>query len=336
MERLTRADGDWPLFVEWPDDARALVSREAARGAARFVLTRSALATAQQAGLLDTVLSRRCIAPRSLKRAVRGELLEAEQRVTDGWHVMKAADTGLGFEGFPAGHAVLTARRDSLKHLMAKLDETVEFVPRPLEAFGDPIGGDDLARKTVGDAASDALELSRFLPGTLYADDLGLRMLADGLGVSSCSTVSIVQALAESGGIPTSVRDEALADLVEWHYCAIPPSAELLVEAMSPARSGEGRRWIFGLLAAQQLELGVAARILVRAVRLVALQPVVTFGIGEMVRMGLDALKSRAPHAVVAHAVASLAARELALLPAALRGLNAACQEFRMRSEKRV
>ena len=59
----------------------------------------------------------------------------------------------------------------------------------------------------MGQSSNDALELAMFLPGVLYADDLGLRKFGQGLGVSSFSTVSLIQVLAEEGVLKALERD---------------------------------------------------------------------------------------------------------------------------------
>jgi hypothetical protein len=98
-------------------------------------------------------------------------------------------------------------------------DTTLEFVPRPLEAFSDPRTKDRVIRARLGDRSNDALELAMFSP-VLYADDLGLRKLGNGFGVSSFSTVSLIEVLAEVGIVPSHERDKLLVSfVVQTTFC---------------------------------------------------------------------------------------------------------------------
>ena len=92
----------------------------------------------------------------------------------------------------------------------------------------------------------------------------------------SFSTIALVQVLAESGVLTASARDKILVDSVERHYNAAIASHELLVEAAAPSRTLHATRSTFALLAAPAMDMLGAARILVRAIKSLALSPIRT------------------------------------------------------------
>jgi len=167
-----------------------------------------------------------------------------------------------------------------------------------------------------------------FAPGVLYADDLGLRKVGNGLGVSSFSTVSLIQVLAEEGIINSLERDKLLVSLAERHYFVIEVSPEVLLEALAPGRPLQTVRDVFSLLAAPTMNVDTAATTLVRAVRMVALQDVKTTTAGRVIGDGLEAMALSFPPLAVAKAVIRAANAQLALLPRELQLVKAASVEF--------
>ena len=232
------------------------------------------------------------------------------------------------FQELEAGHPALVAERDSIRNLFTWADTNVAFVPRPLEAFSDPRTKDREARASLGDSSNDALELAMFSPGLLYADDLGLRKLGNGLGVSSFSTVSLIQVLAEEGVLGSHQRDELLVSLAERHYFVVEVSSEMLIEALAPGRPVQTVRDVFSLLAAPTMNVDTAATTLVRAVKTVALQDIKTTTAGRVIRDGLEAMALSFQPLAVARAVVRAASTELALLPRELQLVKGASVEF--------
>jgi hypothetical protein len=178
------------------------------------------------------------------------------------------------------------------------------------------------------DRSNDALELVLFSPGVLYADDLGLRKIGNGLGVSSFSTVSLVQVLAEKGIVESHERDKLLVSLAERHYYVIEVSPEMLIEALAPGRPLQSARDVFSLLAAPTMNVETAATTLVRAVKTVAMQDIKTTTAGRVIRDGLEAMASSFQPLAVARAVIRAANAELALLPRELQLVKGASVEF--------
>jgi hypothetical protein len=294
------------------------------------VLTRSALFTAQVLELLPLLMrSRRCIAPRSLRDEIRAELADATERVEQGWTVVAASERGLAMESLNAGDSILVRRRDSIRSLLEWADHNVTFLPRPLETFGDSRMHGGEMRSQLGESSNDALELSLFTPGVLYADDLGLRRLSNGLGVSSFSSIALIQVLAEVGLVAPDERDRLLVDSVGRHYCFLEVSPELLMEALAPGRAVQTIRDVFSMLAAPPMDIDSASRVVVRAVRLLVSQTVRTTTAAQIARHALEMMSTHFEAVAVAAAVNRAADAELSLLPRELGAVKAVCAVFR-------
>ncbi|HEY2981134.1 MAG TPA: hypothetical protein VGJ22_08135, partial [Anaerolineales bacterium] len=330
MEELSRPDGDKPLYVEWADDERRRASRDAARARGATVLTRSALATAQAFDFLPLLArDRQCIAPRSLRDELRGELTEAEEHVRDGWKVLAASDQGFAIHEREPGHPDLVRRRDSVRALLEWADANVAFVPRPLEAFGDSrLNGRDM-RKRLGESSHDALELALYYPAVLYSDDLGLRRLADGLNAKSFATPAFVQVAAEHGWMSGQALDRLLVTLAERHFNSLEASPEMLLEALSPGRSMRARDETFALLAGPSMDVLSAARTVVRAVKAGALRTLKITTTEQLVTHGLVAMALKFPLPSILRAMITVADAELALLQNDLRAVKGACAAFK-------
>jgi tetratricopeptide (TPR) repeat protein len=330
IRELSKPDCGRPVFVEWSDRDGNVASRQAARQNRPLVVTRSSLFTADALAITDLVArSRQCVAPRSLRDEIRAELIEAEERVKDGWKVIAAGERGLIFQGLEPGHPSLVHQRDSVHALLDWADAHVEFLPRPLEAFGDPRTQNAETRSNLGESSNDSLELALHAAGVLYADDLGLRVIAKEFGASSCSTVSLIQVLAESGAVGAEERDRMLVDLVERHYNAVPVSPEILVEALAPSRTVHAAREVFSLLAAPAMDVAGSARVLVKAIKAAALKAIKTATASQMARYGLEGMFHRFSRLAATQAVILVADVELALLPSELQVVKAACVQFR-------
>jgi tetratricopeptide (TPR) repeat protein len=322
------ADGG-PLFVEWSGEEGQRLSRDTAKSATTIVLTESALVTLQRLDLLDTVRTRyQCIAPRSLRDLIRKELSEAEERVTEGHSVVvPGGPTGFAMQSFEAGDAVLVNARDRHKALLDWLDREVTILPRPLAAFGENIKQTEEFRTQLGHASSDAVELAKHNVATLLADDLGLRIVARHSNTPSVSTLSVVHVLTEEGVIAEEARDRFLIDLVEQHYNAVAPTAELLLESMAPTREANARRQAFALLAGPEMTIVESARTLVRAIKIAATR-VGTITTDQIASEGLAAMALRFPAKASAQVVARVAEAELFLMPKTLQATKRVCLEF--------
>ena len=336
MQHVQQSEDRCPLWVEWSDEPGAMSSRTAVREAGSVVLTRSAVFSLWQLGIHEAMGQRiRLLAPRTLRDQLRRELVEAEEWLRDGRAFMGTGGRGLEVHELPAGHEVPTRERDNLSKQLAWLDTCVEVVPRPLEAFGETVSTLGEVRAQIGDASHDSVELACHEKATLYADDLGLRALAKQMGVSSFSSVALVQVLPERGAMTTAARDRTLVDLTERHYATVRVTPEMLLESLEATRTESVAQAVFASLSAPNLALTEAADILVSAIRRAALKGVRTRSTGEIMRRGLAALAQRFTRLEAAEAVERSAHHHLDLLPLELARVQAVCQEIRRESRPR-
>ena len=329
MSHLSHADSGLPLYVEWSDEEGTRASAEAASRDGAVVVTRSALLTLQMSGLLDVMVDRPLFAPRSLRDVLQAELAEADERVDDGWHsVVAGGPAGITFQNLPPGHEVLRRRRNSLKALLDWCEETLDFQPRPLEAFGKSDSQTEEGRQQLGESASDALELAQYTPATLYADDLGLRGLAAALQIRSFSTISLLHRLTERGMLSPTKRDRYLVDLAERHYNSVIATPELLREALGLHRSSQARRETFSLLAGPSMTPVLAARTVLRAVKIELTSSIQSASIAQIVREGLSAMVLRFPLQMCTQVMTRVAEDELIVLPNELQLVKKVCVAF--------
>ena len=328
MAHLSRSKDNWPLFVEWSDDEGMQVSLEAARDRRPVVLTRSSLFTLQEMKLLETIANdRNLIAPTSLRDILRKELQQGIEHATEGWTSVGPGEAGIAIHQLPPGHPILEAERDECRQLLEWVDKHVSFLPRPLGAFGVDAMRDEF-RTRLGDAACDAVELAKHTPALLYADDLGLRRFGNEVSVRSFSTVSLLQALSETGAINSLERDRLFTDLAERHYNALRASPELLLEAIRRSNA-DTTTAVFSLLAGPSMDLVKAARTILQAIKLaVSVDIQQSMWTAHIVRSGLAAMALRFPVRLCAQVLARLADDELMLLPTYSRIVKRLCVEF--------
>ena len=326
---ISRPESGLPVFVEWSDEEGGRMSRDTARNAHTVVLSRASLVTMQAFDLQQVVAEKfRCLAARSLRDQIRSELAEAEQHVRDGHMVIGAGDRGLVVQKREAGDPNLVRAQEHLRRLLTWTDENVDVMARPLAAFGDPRSQSDEVRERLGECAYDSVELALHTDGVLYADDLGLRRIASGMGAKSFSTISMLQVLSELGHLSGEQRDRCLVDLVERHYISVPVSAELIAEALSPSRSAHAVRETMALLSAPAMDLERSASILVSAIKSESLRPVKRQSVEQVAGYGLAGISHRFVRSATVRAVVRVAEEELALMPAALLALKQACISF--------
>lgn len=335
MQHVQQSEDKCPLWVEWSGEQGAMVSRTAVREADSVVLTRTALFSLWQMGITEEVgRTLRLVAPRALRDQLRRELADAEVWVRDGRAVIGAGGSGLEFHELPAGHEALVHERDELVELLAWLESCAEVLPRPLEAFGESVPTLSEVRSQIGEASHDSVELARHEDATLYADDLGLRILAKEMGVPSFSSVSLVQVLPERAAMTTGTRARILVDLMERHYETVRVTRELLTESLRETRSDGTVRVAFSTLALPSLTLPEAADTLLRLIRHEALRTVRTRSTSEIVRRGLDALIQTHPLLIAVQAVERSANHHLALLPTELEAVRGVTRGIRQEHQR--
>ena len=324
--------GVMPLLVEWPRREDYETSRAVARAAKRIVITASAIKTAADTGLLDILESRyQLIAPRSLINELHSELAEAQRMVRDGHSVIGRAGDGLRMDELPSGAPALIRREEALRHKLEFLERAASIEPRPLERIvqGDSDAGS--LRDMVGRSSYDALVLALHHGVPLLADDLGLRRLdLGGVKPDTCSTVTLLEALAEEGVIASVERDRHLTTLAHRGYVFIKPTRGLLISAVQRVREIEEKnvQAVLGTLGFPGIEPGEAARLTVQVARSQLVATVQVMNPGRIVGMALGAMAATWPPRLCAQSVARAALVEFALYPQASRDIMQVCRAF--------
>ena len=320
-----------PLAVEWFDSEGHDASRAVARTATDVVLTRSALETLVDLDLLDSVRAQfRLIAPHSLLVVLERELLDAEEKCASGKRMLWSGDTGLRADEIPADDPSLRAAVERARRLVEWVRSNVRAEFRPLETIHAPESEQEQARQTIGSDSMDAVTLTQHLDIAMLADDLGLRRFVPqgGRGHTFC-TVSLLYALAERGAMTAAERDELLLRLVQRRYTLILPTRSLLTAALHPSESSAAlAREAFALLGGPALDLPATATIAAEVLRDVALAPLQTAGMVQVVTLVLDGMSQRWPPKMCGYALTNAAASQLELLPTQMKEVREAITAY--------
>src|ERR1051325_702562 len=321
------------LYVEWSNRDGQEEAKEAANRAFKVVLTRSALYTAHELRLLESLPdSFSLLAPTSLRADLRKELAQAKRLVAEGHQVIVTRSGALDVQELAANHPLLQQKQDTVAELLEWIDKHTSVQPRPLTTIAAPESRQEEARELLGESSYDAIALARHEEASLYADDLGVRrFLPPEHRALSFSSVGLIRALAERGIMDSRKRDEILIDLVNRRYMFIPASRELLqtIVTTSSTVSRSTLEDVFGLLAGPSMTLQDSSLLLVQVVKSNALSGIQTMTTEEIVLLGLEAMAKKWRKELVIHAVTQAAREHLALLPHTLGGVFGVCEIVR-------
>jgi tetratricopeptide (TPR) repeat protein len=287
-ERLVKG-----LLVEWADQAGHENAEANARSARTIVLTRSALATARNLNLLDTIAaSYEISAPTSLEYELRADLKRAEEEVIRGRkRIVPGGPAGFSLREAEPGDAALVQARDESRAILAWLSEHVRVEPRPpasIAAVGSEV---EKARAEFGASSFDALALATERSAPIYADDLGLRRVSSsGQRPRAFSTVTLLPALVDRRALSSEEANDHLLTLVLRRYLTVRPSVELLVAALRrPGLSAPELDLVFDLLVAPLVSVQEAARVGAGVIRRMAELRIVTRSTREVTQRVLRA-----------------------------------------------
>lgn len=327
-----------PLFVEWTDAESYGKAAQAASDAKTLILTRSALFTARRQQLFD-VLSKayELVAPTSLEWQLREELETAEATVLSGHSTMMSGPAGIALVELKPNDPALVSARDDAAETLAWLLANVRRLPRPLESLGQRAGDDpeldrDAIRDQVGPASFDAAALTEHGVGILYADDLGLRRhVARGPTLpAGISTVTLVEGLVEQAVLTPRDRGRIHADLVLAGYAFIPPSADLMSEAIRrmPGLGIAQFRTLFETLSLRLSDVPLTANLIATVLRHTATQTIARATLEQVTEAAVLGLAKKLLRPNAVRIVRLLAQRELRLLPHHLASVEKVCDRL--------
>ena len=320
------------LYVEWVDEPGQELARTAAR-AGSLVLTRSALVTAQQAGLLDPLAERyELIAPTALALELREELTEARRAVGEGrGRMVPAPGIGFALREVAAHDPTLIARQESVQQLLAWAETHVRFEPRPTESVGRAGSHTEEVRERIGPSSFDAVDLATHLRVPLYADDLGLRRLLP--ASASCSSVTLFDVLRERGIIDESRHDDLTLTLVLARYVTVRPRPNVIALAVRrPTLSSDELERVCDLLATPNLSLREAATIAAVVIRSARSGLFQRFTTADVTRLLLRSMLKGFRPAPAAVALRREAETTLHFFPADLEQVKRVCAEVSARA----
>jgi hypothetical protein len=263
---------------------------------------------------------------------LREELAQARRAVGEGRERMVPAPTiGFILRAVEANDPTLVARRDAVTELLAWSEASVRFEPRPTESVGLAGSQTEEVRERIGASSFDAIDLATHLHAPIYADDLGLRRLLP--ASASCSTVTLLDALNESGVIDESRRDELTLSLVVANYVTVRPRANVVTLALRrPAVGAEALERACDLLATPNLRLQDAAAIAAVVIRNARSGLVQRFTTTAVTRMLLRSMLKRFGPAQAAAALRRAAEPMLRFLPADFDEVKRVCAEVSARA----
>jgi tetratricopeptide (TPR) repeat protein len=321
-----------PLAVEWADRDGQEESRAAAFEATEVVITRSALKTAGDLGLLESIASSyKLVAPRSLSDELREEVFEAERLVAKGQKIAMSGNIGLQLHELAPGHPHLIEQLKIARLLLDWLKASVRIEPRPLPTIGAIGSPEEQVRDFIGNSSADAVALAQHLGATMYADDLGLRrLLPRNERGRSFSSIGLLRALAERNFLSRNERDRHLLTLVTRHYRFVLPSRELLSEALRQITElgYTNVQHVFNLLGGPGVIPGDAARIVAQVIKALVTAPIQMSSVERVVQLALNGMATQWPASLCSQLVARAAADELILLPHQLRIVRQVCADF--------
>jgi tetratricopeptide (TPR) repeat protein len=327
MTNLAGAEAGHAIQAEWSDNEGVQASVNAVMSGNAVVLTESALFTASELGLLDSLHRRlRIIAPRSLRELLRDRLDEAERLVTDGSKTVSSGGPGLRLDEFPPGDQRLVQARDRAAALLQWVIAYCIVEPRPLTLLMPHDG--DRPRELIGESSFDAMELAIASRLPLYADDLGLRRVlhASAAEASSFSTIALLMSVPDGGAVSKAEAQSHLLRLAEMRYATVPMTADLLVAATKhgvvPLQKA------LGCLCPPGTSLQRAVKIGAAFLREFEASDVQTLTLPSSTHMLLDALGTHWPKPVVAYTLLAASRESLRLLPRALLTVARICRHF--------
>lgn len=300
------------LAVEGPPHLQYDISVANARSANSIVLTRPALEYLDRLGLWPLLSeSATLLVPRSMLDEWDRELVELQERATRGNATM------VEHGGWPT---IATTSAESAteplarsRDLYTRVTSVARVAFRPASMLGAQTS---VLRDLLGTVSFDAAVLASAEQATLYADDLGLRVVAHReLGVRSFSTGALLDAREQAGRLAPEAYDQARIRLAGWRHDLLPIRASTIVAAYREADSGRLGDTLVGLLADARLDEQSAAVVGANALYLLVQEAILPIPLENAAqRVARALLRSRDPSSVMPAFVAILRQR-FQLLP---------------------
>lgn len=247
---------------------------DAAINTSAVVLTRPSLVFLDSLGLWDAITARyRLIAPHSMMEEWREELRKLQALTDHGQIGLREVGGRPTIDEIPVG-AADTALQTS-RALYDRVQAVSTVLHRPATALRTE---DDDLRALIGASSFDAVALAQSEGAALYADDLGLRVIADAkYSVRSFPTAALLEALHGNGSVNDDQFEVSTIRLIEWGHEIVPVRATTIAAAFGRGATSmrTGDRVLQTLADARVTPLS-AAIVAVGALRALAMADIAT------------------------------------------------------------
>ena len=229
VPRVMRALGtssEYRLNVERGGQSQYEASVTVAADDGPVVVSRSALVTAHALNLLPLLKQRYpdLLAPTILVAEIESELAELNRGMQGGLHRI-GSTPGQGLVVHETSPEEVRREHQKLDYLLRWIHKNCQITPRPLSSFGSER---ERLREILGSSDFDTCAIAADRGVRLYADDLGLRSLAETeYGVDGFSTWAMVNSQMR-GRLSNAERDDLVSQLIDAGHYFVPVNAGLL------------------------------------------------------------------------------------------------------------
>jgi hypothetical protein len=294
----------------------------AALDAKTVVLTRPALMFIELLGLWEAFAHHyQLIAPKSMMDEWHEEIRDLEEIAGRGRTLIRESDGRPVVDSIPVGAAQTTLAAS--RSLYERVSKVAKMLPRPASALGKK---DEEWRDLLGASSFDAAALARAESAVLYADDLGLRVVASKeFSAASFPTVALLDALRAAGIVESEQFENAIVKLIEWRHDMVPIRPATIAAALSGAGgSAQAVAQVLDRIADSRINPASAAIVAAGGLRLLATANIVAVSLDDAAEQSAEALtRHRRPDDVIPH-FASAVRSAFRLLPNDVRRIEAA------------
>lgn len=315
-------DGSRRLHTDGPPYSNYDVSSKVAKETTTVVLTRPALAFLDDLGLWDALAARyHLLAPRSMMDEWDEEIRQLETTTNFGRVSLREFGGRPGIETIPIGAADSALRASQSLHDRVAAVATV--LHRPVSAL---TADDDKWREHLGAPSFDAVAVARSESAILYADDLGLRTIAEHqYHAQSFPTAALLDSFHSEGLLTDDEFEQHTVRLIELGHDMVPIRGSTVVAAFGRAGSSTHTAdRVLARLADARVTAVSAAVVAVTALRGLAIASVTTTTLSDAAERVTEALIRERDPADIIPTFGSVLSQAFILLPSHRNTIEAA------------
>lgn len=319
---LSIAAGESRLHTDGPPYSDYDASSKSLKEATTVILTRPALAFLDELGLWNALTARyRLIAPRSMMDEWDEEIRQLEATAHFGRVSLREVSGRPTIETIPIGAADFALRASRSLHEGVAAAATV--LHRPVSAL---TADDDKWRELLGAPSFDAVAVARSESAMLYADDLGLRAVAEHqYHAQSFPTAALLDLFHSEGLLTDDEFEQHTVRLIELGHDMVPIRGSTVVAAFGRAGSSTHTAdRVLARLADARVTAVSAAVVAVTALRGLAMASVTTTTLSDAAERVTEALIRERDPADIIPTFGSVLRQAFILLPSHRNTIEAA------------